>query len=270
MKRLLILILMVSSKAIFGQNIAGLLLNSESRQPIEFANIGIFGKDVGTVSDQNGRFNLYVDSQYDNDTILFSAIGYKPHGIQIGDLRKQNENIVLMEEKPYELSEVIIKPKHFKQRTLGVTSKFKGIQAGFKDNLLGYELGIIIKVKKTAFINEVNINIADCSYDTLFFRLNFYKVTGEMEFENMLYEPIYIEMTKESVNDLIVIDLKSHNIVVDSDFLITLEHVKDLGNGHLFFCAGLGNKTYYKKTSHGKWESVAVGISISVIANIEK
>jgi hypothetical protein len=64
--------------------------------------------------------------------------------------------------------------------------------------------------------------------------------------------------------------LRSKDILTNGDFLITLEHIKDLGEGHLLFCAGLGTKTYFKKTSQGKWEAVPVGVSISVVADVEK
>ena len=91
-----------------------------------------------------------------------------------------------------------------------------------------------------------------------------------MDFENILREPIYIKMPKETVKDEIQMDLQSRNIVIEGDFLITLEHVKNLGNGYLYFCAGLIDKTYYRKTSQGKWETASGGISISVIADVEK
>lgn len=270
MNKLFISILLINYNIIFGQNISGILINTKSKQPIEFANIGIIGKNVGTVSDVNGKFNFFVDAQYDNDTIQFSIIGYKPIQIKVSDLRKKNDNVLLLEEKTYALTEVIVKPKIFKQQTIGVTTKNKKIAAGFKDNLLGYECGILMKVKKTAFIKKVNINIASCSYDTIFYRLNIYKVCKKMHFENILKEPIYVTMPKESVKDEVSIDLESRNIVVNGDFLVTLEHVKNLKDGHLYFCAGLANKTYSRKTSQGEWETVPIGLSISVIADIEK
>jgi hypothetical protein len=77
-------------------------------------------------------------------------------------------------------------------------------------------------------------------------------------------------MPKELVKDEIQIDLQPKNIVLEGDFLVTLEHVKDLGDGYLNFCAGLTDKTFFRKTSQGKWESVPFGISISVIADVEK
>lgn len=270
MNKLLIFIFLISCNTAFGQAITGVLINSKNNQPIEYANIGIVGENVGTVSNEKGKFNFFVDSIYDNDTVQFSVIGFKSLRIKIVDLRKLSDKEIFLEEKAYELAEVIIKPKKIKERTLGVTTKFKRIVAGFKDNSLGYECGILMNNKKTAHLKEVNINISHCTYDTVFYRLNIYKVHGKKDFENILLEPIYIKMPRKSLTDLIQIDLQSQNIVVDGDFLITLEHVKDLGAGYLYFCAGVGHKTYFRKTSQGKWESAPIGISISVIADVEK
>jgi hypothetical protein len=58
--------------------------------------------------------------------------------------------------------------------------------------------------------------------------------------------------------------------VVDGDFLVTLEHVKDLGPGYLYFFGAFTDRTYRRKTSQGKWESDKWGISISVEADVEK
>jgi len=270
MNRLLTLLFLISCSSLFGQNIKGIVVDSKSKQPIEFVNIGIVGENVGTVTDLNGSFHFLVDSKYDNDTILFSTIGYSPLLVKVSDLRKNIDRKILLNEKVYEIAEVVIKPKIFKERTLGVTTKFKRIAAGFKDNILGYECGILMKNKKTAFLKTVNINISYCSYDTIFYRLNVYKAHGELDFENILREPIYFKMPKELAKDGIQIDLQSKNIVVEGNFLITLEHVKNLGEGSLNFCAGLTSKTYYRKTSQGKWQTAQVGVSISVVADVEK
>ena len=80
-----------------------------------------------------------------------------------------------------------------------------------------------------------------------------------MKFENVLQKPIYISLPKEKVKELISINLKPYNIVVEGNFLITLEHVKDLDPGNLFFSVGLSKKTYYRKTSQGIWEKVPIG-----------
>lgn len=268
--RLIILIFILNCNLISGQNISGIVINEKSKLPIEYVNIGIAGKNIGTVSNVNGKYNLLIDSQFDNDTLLFSCIGYLPFSIKIADLKKVDHKNVFLEEKVYEINEIIIRPKIFKQKILGVTTNSKRIQAGFKDNLLGYECGILMKVKKSAVIKSVNISVCECSYDTIFFRLNIYKVHGKINFENILSNPIYINLPKDKVKDKIVIDIQSQHIGVDGDFLVTLENVKDLGKGKLFFCAGLMDKTYYRKTSQGEWLTLPIGISLSIDAEVEK
>ncbi len=270
MSRALILLFLICFSKLSGQNTSGIVLNASNGKPVEFVNIGIVGKNVGTVSGQNGKFSFETGEENDNDTLLFSGIGYISSLVRVEDLKKNPGKEVFLKERTYQLKEVVIRPRIFRQKTLGVTTKVKSIQAGFKDNILGYECGILMKAKKSAYIKKVNINISACSYDTIYYRLNIYKVHGKMDFENILREAIYITMPKELVKDEIQIDLQERNIIVDGDFLVTLEHVKDLGDGYLNFCAGLTDKTYYRKTSQGKWESVPVAISISVVADVEK
>ena len=268
--KLILLILLLYCQVIFGQGISGIVSNKKNKSVVEYVNIGIPGKGIGTVSDNNGRFNLTIDPQFNNDTLIFSCVGYMPFSIKISDLRNSGTKNIALQEKVYELSSVTIKPKNYKQLTLGVTAKSTKFSAGFKDNLLGYECGVLIKVKKSASIKRVNINIANCTFDSIFYRVNIYKVVGKMNFVNILNTPIYLFLSKDKVSDEIHLDLQSRNITVDGDFLVTLEHVKDLGKGHLYFCVGLMDKTYYRKTSQGEWKTVPIGISISVDADVEK
>lgn len=268
--RHIILGFLLISNSVLGQTYSGKVLESTTKIPIEFVNIGVVGKNVGTTSDMQGNYTINIDLLFDNDSILFSCIGYLPYIVKVADYRKTGNWDIQLKRRTYELDEVVINPKRFKKQILGVKSKSKMMQAGFEDNKLGYEYGLIMKVKKTAFLEKVDINIATCTYDSIFYRLNIYRIIGKMKFENVLNKPIYISLPKEKVTETISIDLKPKNIVVDGDFLITLEHVKNLGKGRLYFCAGLSKKTYFRKTSQGEWEKVPIGIGISVAAQVEK
>jgi len=270
MKKILILPLILICNILLGQNLSGIVLNEADKKPIEYVNIGIINKDIGTVSDLDGKYSISIDSQFNEDTLMFSRIGYFPEKIKVADLKSKTNKKITLKEKDYELEEVTIKPNLFKEKTLGVTTKAKLIAAGFKNNRLGYECGILMKTKKPTLLKNVNLNISQCTYDTIYYRLNIYKVKGKKNFENILKKPIYVKRAGESIKGTINIDLQSKNILVDTDFLVTLEHVKDLEKGELYFCAGLFNKTYYRKTSQGKWETKPVGISISVDAEIKQ
>ncbi|KAB2868920.1 MAG: carboxypeptidase-like regulatory domain-containing protein [Bacteroidales bacterium] len=269
MSRLLVLFFLLNFNLAIGQVISGVVVNDKNDETIEYTNIGILGKNIGTVSDSQGKFSIDINSQFNNDSLLFSSIGYFPKQVKVSELRNGNVKVAL-KEKVYEIKPVVVTPRIFKPKTLGVSTRSKMASAGFENNLLGYEMGIIMKVKKTAKLKSVNLNFSVCSYDSLFYRLNIYKVTGPLAFENILENPIYLSLTKNDVKETVRIDLEKYNLVMQGYFLVTIEHVKDLGDGRLYFCAGLKEKTYYRKTSQGEWKTAPVGISISVDADVEK
>jgi hypothetical protein len=119
----------------------------------------------------------------------------------------------------------------------------------------------------------VNINVASCTYDSIFLRLNIYKIKGNDEMENILRDPIYISLPKEALSKTISIDLKSQYLYIEDDVMISIEYVRDLGEGNLYFCASLiSQATYFRETSHGKWNKIPapIGASISVEVETEK
>lgn len=250
--------------------IKGVILNKINAQPVEYVNIGIPGKNTGTVSDLNGNFFLEVDENLKNDSLLISCIGYQPELIKISDFLNRPILQIFLTEKTYDLKQIDVRFREFREKTLGVTSKTKSMQAGFSNNLLGYECGILMRTKNRTLIRKVRINIARCDYDSIFYRLNIYKPVGKNNFENILTQPVYIKLQKKDIKETIEINLEDKNIYINENFLVTLEHVKNMGDGNLYFCAGMMRKTYFRKTSQGIWETVPIGISISVLADVEK
>ena len=254
----------------YSQNIKGRVVEYDSKKPVEFVNIGIKNKNIGTTSNIQGKYKLNIEAKHQSDTLLFTSIGYIPCSVKISELLNHPNKIIKLKKKIYKIDEVTVIPISYKEKILGITSKSRGIQAGFKHNKLGYECGVRLKIKKTAIIEKVNFNIALCTYDSVFYRLNIYKEIGKKQFKNILRKPIYISLSKEDLTNSVSIDLSSKNIVVNGNTLITLEHVKDLGEGYLYFCVGVLRKTYYRETSQAEWKSIPFGVAINVNAKVEK
>jgi len=266
--RLLILILICNYT--FAQTFGGKVIDKKNNEPVQFVNIGIPGKNIGTTSDEKGQFTITVTDQNDDDVLLFSCIGYEPYSVKIKTLKEAASKDIFLTEKIVNLKEVVVKPKLFKEKTVGITTQTKTAEAGFEKNKLGYEMGVLMSVKKKAELERININIAECSYDSIFYRLNIYQMNENKEFVNILTHPIYIKRSKAQVADKITIDLSNENIEVSGDFLVSLEHIKDLGEGRLYLSCKLFNKTYFRETSQGSWQTVAIGVSISADVKIEQ
>lgn len=270
MKRKLILsiVFILMLNVLHAQNqINGSVLNKKSNLPVEYVNIGIVGKNIGTVSDKDGKFSLLIEPQYAKDSLIFSRIGFESHSVKISELKENN--IVHLKEKSYSLNKVTVTPAIFKERVFGITSESKLIVLGFGNNALGYECGLLMKNKKKAIIKSVNINFLPSTCDTIFCRLNIYEVKEKNIFENILIESIYVGISKENIlKGSLHLDLKEKNIIVNGDFLVTLEQITGLCGESLYFPTSLKQKTYYRETSQGNWETISVGISLSVIADV--
>lgn len=85
MKTMIILFLILSFQ-IFPQNISvnGIVIDSESKQPLQFSNVLVVGTSNGTTTNQEGKFTLNGNIA-DTDYLNISFIGYKSIEIPITD-----------------------------------------------------------------------------------------------------------------------------------------------------------------------------------------
>lgn len=246
--------------------ISGNLSDFKTKQPIPFANIGIVNGNLGTVSSEKGVFKLTLPDSVTTGTFKVSLIGYHSLEFSLDSLLQTNTNGVKWELKSqtYDLEEVTILPGKSKEKEVGNYINSSFVSAGFKDNLLGYEIGTFMKSKHPARVFKTHIQFANCEYDSVFFRLNVYNMVDKEVGGIALQKPIYLSFSKADIENIITIDLTDQNLYVDGDFLVTLELVKDLGEGGLNFNAGFfGAPTIYKQTSQAGWQKAPVSISIA-------
>ncbi len=262
-------LILIWSLSSFSQTITGIVADKNTQQPIMYANIGVIGKSVGTVSNEKGQFNLTIPPTLKSDTLKISVVGYESFISSIQHIASTAADTIYLNQAIINLQEVVIKPNNWVPKTFGVTTNTESVTVGFSGNALGFEGGILMKNKHQAFLKNVKLHFKS-SYDTLFYRINIYKQIGKKNFEHILTEPIYFEVTKAALTYPVIVDLTDYNLVVEGKFLVTMEIVKDLGEGDLYYSGALLRKTYGRETSQDLWRTLPVGISISVDALVEK
>lgn len=254
------------------QSIQGQIIDEATSEPIPFVNVGILHQQMGTVSSEMGDFSLSLAGFSASDTVKISCIGYEPQLYTIAKAKAIPAGFTFrLKSKEVMLEEVVIVPKDYKLRTVGNDNTPDFMQAGFTENKLGYELGVKMKSRKPAFIEEVYIEIANCSYDTIFYRLNIYEMIDGTPGRNILRKPIYLTYTNEEIQELLTVDIKDQYVRVDGPFIVSLELVKDLGEGKLMLRTGvMNNATWHRQTSQAEWNSIRFGVGISALINEEK
>ena len=103
----IIILMIITSSGIYGQQVSGYVRDVGSKEPVPFVNVWVKGTQQGTTTDINGLFKILSPKQ---DTLSVSSVGYRPQEILI----RKNENTqltVLLEEDVKLINEVTVKPE---------------------------------------------------------------------------------------------------------------------------------------------------------------
>ncbi len=247
----------------------GQVVSIKNSGPLSYVNIGIADKNIGTVSDADGQFKLQLNEKHLEDTVSFSFIGYESLQIPVQVLLELRIPVV-MTPKTFQLQEIVVKNRRYKERFFGYFTEGKVAQAGFSENVLGKECGVVMVTKKPTLLEEVQINFGSCTYDSVFFRLNFYQITAQDSYDPLLKDPQYYAFSKAELLQTVAIDVRDLNLEVQGKFMVSVEYYRDLGPGELFFKSKLNGSSLIRATSQGKWVRVPLGISLGVFGQVER
>jgi pimeloyl-ACP methyl ester carboxylesterase len=253
--------------------IRGRVFDRDSKEPLQYVNVGILQQGLGTVTDDRGAFELEFPDELQNDTLRISMIGFIPFEAVINNLKLDEGQLDIgLEEHIDLLDEVVLSAKAFKKKVLGNKTRSKFLGTGFSHDQLGAEMGVRINIRQPILVDTFRFFI---SYNRLsaqaVFRLNFYEVVSGKPGSNLMRQQILIPIDPKQTGE-IVVDLKPYSIGLDDDVIVSLEWVDIKGNTEegeaIFFPLGLfSNGTLYKESSQApfkKFNSLGVGFNLDV------
>lgn len=245
---------------------AGIILDEATGLGIAFANIGLIGKPIGTVADENGQFSFDLPESRKTDSLKISAIGYQ----SISFLRVTNtdkDNKIFLRQTAQALEEVVVHYKKRNYKTLGDNNYTKNNCSGFADisgNWKGSETAVYIKNKTTVQIESFSFYVIMNRYaDSLLFRLMLYeRIPGKLygkinQKENwvgktFLKKPIIFKLGIKQGE--FTLDLRDYNIYCTGDFFISLECLMDKMEISQFCYAGsVDLPSYFKVKAFSNW-----------------
>ena len=141
----------------------------ENNQPIPYVNIWVENENIGTTSEENGLFSIYVNGE--NKQLIFSALGYEKKIIKASQTKE-----VVLKTLAFELNEIVIfKRFETKQREIGRTENetYQAFDNGPKIDVKFFPY--LLKYKKTKYIKKVSI-YTDSNIDNASIRIHFYSL----------------------------------------------------------------------------------------------
>jgi len=118
MKWILPLIFLLISHYLFSQQvfIKGTIADEESGQGVSFAHIGICGKSVGVVANENGDYEFRIPDGVLQDTLCATAIGYETFKILVNELAGVTAFNIQLKPKVSYLDNILIKDERITGR----------------------------------------------------------------------------------------------------------------------------------------------------------
>lgn len=261
-----ILFLFVTANYFAQTKVSGVINDIATEKGIPFVSIGIIGKPIGTLSNEDGNFDFRLSPDLKKDSVKISAIGYKAQVFLVSDFIKEPRKIIALELLPLELEEVVIKSNKIKYAYLGTTKYTKNNCSGFvknTSNWKGSEAAILAgnKIGRTVFLESFSFYIIQNKYtDSLQFRLMFYEASAKKypRYKTFLRKPVIFKVgTKQGE---FILDLKQYNIHTSKDFFVSLECLMDEMDISKFCYAGSqSNPAFVKGSAFDRWIKVRGG-----------
>jgi len=246
----------------------GFIKDKKTNLPLPYVNLGVLNKDKGTTTTTKGEFELTLNESNINDTLIISMIGYEPRVLYLNNILKKKElNLnIRLQEKIYELKEVVLADKKLTTKVLGNKTDSKFFGGKFAPGDLGSEIAIRFKIKNApTYLDTFSFNISYNTEDTATFRVNIYETKNGLPDKNILTENIIVKVNGQTGK--IEVDLTKYNLMVMDDIFIALEWIEGRNNSGIVFSAGFINKgTYYRKASQGRWRKNPMGIGFNLTA----
>lgn len=225
----LFLVLQMTACVFAQTRVSGKLINTQ-QQPLAYVSIGIPGTSIGTVSDEQGNFELYLSSE---GNVVFSLIGYRSLTLSAAALKTSSaQQSILMEEQPFQLPEIRISNREQITKTIGgdkVNAKTStNFAIGSKPSQnLGAEIGRKFNLPRAVCRLEKYRFYLQSNFESVKFRVNVYSLKG---MENLLSQNIYYT-TVGKVNGWIEIDLIPYAIEVNEDVVVSIQWIESKGKG---------------------------------------
>lgn len=88
--------------------ISGVIEDAANKEPVPFASVSLKKQLIGTVSNEEGKFDFYVPAEFKDDSLLITFFGYKQQTIALHDIK--GALTIKLQASSFQLEEVVIRP----------------------------------------------------------------------------------------------------------------------------------------------------------------
>ncbi len=214
--------------------VRGFVQNSQTNEPIPYANIGIPNTQIGTLSNEDGSFSLRIPAKYRDQNLIFSSVGYEKKSLVVNEISQSKSLNVSLRELVSQLEEVIVSSEKFKkQRTVFGNGKSVLLNGFSKGDTLYAGAAVALLINKSQYpdlnyVQGASLYIARNKMPSFKVRLRLMTVdsmSGLKPGEDILNEQIVV---KSSIKKgWLKFPIEEAHQINDKAFYLTFEWILD-------------------------------------------
>ena len=219
---LAVLVLSICFCPAFAQNriVQGQVLNSQTREPVPFATLGIPGRSVGTVADEQGRYLLRLPPDL-RDTLVVTSVGFSRLAVPPTVLAT-GQCVFRLVPQEQTLRDVVVEHRAVHAALLGQPKStgdvlWTGGSSGKEtvDDEWGWELGSVLRPTRHTYLEEFHVFLATNNYELLRFRLNLYVLEDGRPGQALLSQDIQLTCTDRQ-RGWLTVDLRPYELQLEA------------------------------------------------------
>jgi len=135
------------------------------------------------------------------------------------------------------LDNVRVTARHLRPRVLGSTADGSWPFYGLDYNVAGNQVGERLHVAQPSWLEAVSFSVAQCSYDSLFLRVQVYSVAEDFPAAPLLPPTVAVRLARRDLRRRVTLDLRPYRLRLTGDVVVSLELLRTQGPGTLTFSA---------------------------------
>lgn len=274
MKKINFILALFAILSFHAQTICGTVISKDDNHPIPYAKIGIVNSNYGIQADENGKFQIKLDDISRDKELMVAVAGYKQFRSSVENFVKTNPHNIYLYEKVTNIQEVVMTPKNYKDKNLGVNSKSKSVMFTpnmEKGNDVVEETAVEFSSNKKLKITKINMNFSRFESTTpIKVRYTIYDEKDGKPNNLILSKDIIATINKDDLDDFTYsLDVTNEKIWLEGKFFVGIQFIGQ-SNGKVALSGALFRSGYYR-SFYGNWEKIGMAApAINIDVKVQK
>ncbi|MFC0342963.1 carboxypeptidase-like regulatory domain-containing protein [Epilithonimonas hispanica] len=274
MKKINFILALFAILSFHAQTISGTVISKDDNHPIPYAKIGIVNSNYRIQADENGKFQIKLNDISKDKELIVAVAGYKQFRSSVEDFVKTNPHNIYLYEKVTNIQEVVMAPKNYKDKNLGVNSKSKSVMFTpnmEKGNSVVEETAVEFSSNKKLKITKINMNFSRFESTTpIKVRYKIYDEKDGKPNNLILSKDIIATINKDDLDDFTYsLDVTNEKIWLEGKFFVGIQFIGQ-SNGKVALSGALFRSGYYR-SFYGNWEKIGMAApAINIDVKVQK